>query len=52
MEWERGNYSLTLRPQLRLDISEAIRWGLVGGIPVRARNERFSAFVRLIWEPE
>lgn len=52
MEWETGNYSLTLRPQLRLDISETIRLGLVAGIPVRERNERFSAFVRLIWEPE
>ena len=52
MGWEEGDYSLILRPQIRLDISHTMLLGLVAGIPVQTGSERFSAFMRLIWEPE
>ena len=49
--FEQGDFDMTIRPQMRLDISEAMLIGIVAGIPVARENERFSAFVRLIYEP-
>lgn len=55
MEWNKqfsgdGLYS-TLRPQMRLMISESLMAGIVTGIPIRSIGERLSAFLRLIYEP-
>ncbi len=44
-------FDLTLRPQMRLGITDHLLIGIVAGIPVDRRNERISSFVRLIWEP-
>ncbi|MDX1651612.1 MAG: HAEPLYID family protein [Brumimicrobium sp.] len=41
----------TIRPQMRLGISNNLLVGIVAGIPVNRSNERLSAFLRLIWEP-
>jgi hypothetical protein len=46
-----GELFTTLRPQMRLGISEHLLVGIVAGIPIDKRDERFSSFVRLIWEP-
>lgn len=46
-----GELDTTLRPQMRLGISEHLLVGIVAGIPIDKRDERFSSFVRLIWEP-
>lgn len=49
--FEHGDFDMTIRPQMRLDISESMLVGIVAGIPVARENERFSAFLRLIYEP-
>ena len=47
-----GKADITMRPQLRLDISDNILIGMVTGIPLTNSEERMSFFMRLIWEPE
>ncbi|MBZ9786513.1 phosphoribosylformylglycinamidine synthase [Psychroflexus sp. CAK57W] len=47
-----GNLETTLRPQMRLGISEHLMIGIVTGIPIEANNDRFSTFFRLIYEPK
>lgn len=46
------HFDITLRPQMRLGIADNLLIGIVAGIPVGSREERFSSFVRLIWEPK
>jgi hypothetical protein len=48
---EGGDFDMTMRPQMRLDIAGNFLIGIVAGIPVSRENERLSSFVRLIWEP-
>jgi hypothetical protein len=45
-------YHGVLRPQIRLDINEHLLLGIVTGIPLDRTEERFSFFMRLIYEPE
>lgn len=42
---------MTLRPQMRVGVSEQLLVGIVTGIPIGRENERFSTFIRLIYEP-
>lgn len=49
---EKKDFEMTIRPQMRIGISENFLIGIVAGIPVTRENERFSAFARLIWEPK
>ncbi len=46
-----GEFDMTIRPQMRLDVAESLMVGIVAGIPVSKEDERFSSFLRLIWEP-
>ncbi|WP_417589855.1 HAEPLYID family protein [Owenweeksia hongkongensis] len=46
------DFDMTIRPQMRLGITHNIMIGIVAGIPVSRENERFSSFLRLIWEPK
>ena len=48
---QNGDFDLTLRPQMRVGISDNLLIGIVTGIPVSRENERFSTFLRLIYEP-
>lgn len=48
---ENADFEMVIRPQMRLEITEQVLVGIVGGIPVSKVNERFSTFVRLIYEP-
>lgn len=48
---EGGDFDMTIRPQMRLGIAENFLVGIVTGIPVDRENQRFSTFMRLIWEP-
>lgn len=50
--FDNNEFDMTLRPQMRVGITDNLLIGIVGGIPVSRRNERFSSFIRLIWEPE
>ncbi|MGB6151676.1 MAG: HAEPLYID family protein, partial [Pricia sp.] len=47
-----GYFDMTLRPQMRLGIMDNLLIGIVTGIPVTRENERFSTFLRLIYEPK
>jgi hypothetical protein len=49
---QRNDFSMVLRPQMRLSIVDNLLIGIVPGIPVSKRHERLSAFVRLIYEPK
>ncbi len=46
-----SDFDMVIRPQMRLGITENLLIGIVGGIPVKRENQRFSVFSRLIWEP-
>lgn len=48
---QNGDFDLIIRPQMRVGISENMLIGIVTGIPVSRENERFSTFLRLIYEP-
>ena len=48
---ETGN-DIILRPQMRVGITDNLMVGIVSGIPISTtNNERFSTFIRLIYEP-
>ena len=47
-----GDFDMTIRPQMRVGIADNLLVGIVTGIPVARENERFSTFLRLIWEPK
>lgn len=47
----KDGFDMTIRPQMRLGIKEDLMLGIVTGIPISRKNERFSVFIRLIWEP-
>ncbi|PQJ33244.1 HAEPLYID family protein [Nonlabens arenilitoris] len=49
---DNSDFDMTIRPQMRLGIADNLLVGIVAGIPVSRENERFSSFVRLIWEPK
>lgn len=46
-----GDFDMTIRPQMRLGITDNLLIGIVTGIPVSRENERFSTFLRIIYEP-
>ncbi|OJJ15464.1 phosphoribosylformylglycinamidine synthase [marine bacterium AO1-C] len=48
---KRRDFDMTLRPQMRLSITDNLLAGIVVGIPIHRENERFSSFLRLIYEP-
>ena len=48
---DEGTISMTMRPQMRIEINENFLIGIVTGIPVNKELERLSAFTRIIWEP-
>lgn len=50
-ELRKGDFDLTIRPQMRVGIADNLLVGIVAGIPIKREVERFSAFVRLIYEP-
>lgn len=48
---ENGDFDMTIRPQMRVAIADNFLVGIVTGIPVNRENQRFSTFLRLIYEP-
>lgn len=46
-----GDFDMTIRPQMRLAISHNLMLGIVVGIPINRENQRFSSFLRVIYEP-
>lgn len=49
--FDNGDFDMTIRPQMRVGIADNLLIGIVAGIPIQRENERFSSFLRLIWEP-
>lgn len=45
------NFDMVIRPQMRVEITDHLMIGIVTGIPINKENERFSSFLRLIYEP-
>ncbi len=50
--FDHNDFDMTVRPQMRLGIADDLMIGIVAGVPVNRENERFSSFIRLIWEPK
>lgn len=48
---ENGDFRMTVRPQMRVGIADNFMIGIVTGVPISKENERFSSFLRLIYEP-
>jgi hypothetical protein len=46
------DFDMTIRPQLRVGVTDNLLVGIVTGIPINRENERFSSFVRVIYEPK
>lgn len=46
-----NDFSMVMRPQMRVGISDNLLIGVVVGIPTIRENERISSFLRLIYEP-
>ncbi|QOI97440.1 MAG: phosphoribosylformylglycinamidine synthase [Flammeovirgaceae bacterium] len=44
-------FDMVIRPQIRLGIADNFLMGIVTGVPVNRENQRFSFFMRIIWEP-
>ncbi len=51
-EMAKHDFDMTIRPQLRVSLADNLMVGIVTGIPIRRENERFSSFLRLIYEPK
>lgn len=49
---EKQDFDMTIRPQMRVEVSDNLLIGIVTGIPISRENERFSTFLRLIYEPK
>lgn len=48
---KKGDFDMTIRPQMRVGIADNLLIGIVTGIPISRENQRFSSFLRLIYEP-
>ncbi len=48
---QKNDFDMTIRPQMRVAITDNLLVGIVTGIPISRENERFSTFLRLIYEP-
>lgn len=48
---DHKDFDMTIRPQMRVSVADNLLIGIIAGIPVSRENERFSSFLRLIWEP-
>lgn len=46
-----GKFEMVLRPQMKVRLSQNLAVGLVAGLPLNKRNEGFSSFFRIIYEP-
>jgi hypothetical protein len=51
-EMASRDFDMTIRPQLRLSMADNLMVGIVTGVPISRENQRFSTFVRLIYEPK
>ncbi|MEN9299168.1 MAG: hypothetical protein RLZZ429_1481 [Bacteroidota bacterium] len=50
-DFRKKDFDMVIRPQMRVGIADNLLIGIVAGVPVKRENQRFSSFVRLIYEP-
>lgn len=50
-DFTKNDFDMTIRPQMRVGITDNLLIGIVTGIPVNRESQRFSSFLRLIYEP-
>ena len=48
----KADFDMTVRPQMRVGVTDNLLIGIVTGIPINRERERFSTFLRLIYEPK
>jgi hypothetical protein len=48
---QNRDFDMTIRPQMRVGVADNLLVGIVTGIPISREAERFSTFLRLIYEP-
>lgn len=46
-----NDFDMTIRPQVRVGLAENLLLGIVTGIPIDREDQRFSSFIRVIYEP-
>lgn len=46
-----SDFDMTLRPQMRVSVTNHLLVGIITGIPIFREKERFSTFLRIIYEP-
>jgi len=51
-EWQNGTVLSTLRPQIRLTLSQTVKVGFVASIPLTRATASSGFFIRLIYEPK
>lgn len=49
--FHHGDFDMTIRPQMRVGLADNLLVGIVTGIPINREDQRFSSFLRLIYEP-
>lgn len=49
---KNNQFDMVIRPQMRVEITDNLLLGIVTGISTKRETERFSTFLRLIWEPK
>lgn len=47
----KNDFDMTIRPQMRVAIADNLLIGIVTGVPINRETQRFSSFLRLIYEP-
>jgi hypothetical protein len=50
-EFYNSDFDMIVRPQMRVEVTKKMMVGIVTGVPVSRENQRFSSFLRLIYEP-
>lgn len=50
-EFQQGESEIILRPQMRIGLTDNVMIGIVTGIPILSSDQRFSSFMRVIYEP-
>lgn len=48
----KDDFDMTIRPQMRVSLADNLLVGIVTGIPIQREDQRFSTFIRMIYEPK
>lgn len=51
-EVKESDFDMTIRPQMRVGLTDNLLVGVVTGIPISRESQRLSMFLRIIYEPK